>query len=225
MKKTPIDFFPLTLALGEAFCNRKAELNQLQHYLALGKPLLIVSPRRYGKTSLAFNTLYQAKLLYAHFDFFSAIDEQDIEKIILKGVGELIGKLEKGPKKALKAATDFFAGLNIKVVVDVLGLSIEINQQTEKTSRTVLKVLERLEQLAQKYQQKLVLFFDEFQRLSEVAKDQAIEGILRQIAQQSQKLTFIFSGSNRHLLEQMFNDRNRPFYKLCERINVSHYGG
>lgn len=73
----------------------------------------------------------------------------------------------------------------------------EISQKTEKTPHTILKILERLELLAQKYEQKLVLFFDEFQRLSEVSKDHAIESILRQIAQQSQGLVFIFSGSNR----------------------------
>lgn len=195
-------------------------MKQLQYYLELGKPILIASPRRYGKTSLAINAIERCGLLHAHFDFLSAIDEQDIERIVLKGVGELIGKLEKGPKKALKAATDFFAGLNIKVVFNALGLAVEFNQHAEKTARTLLKLLERLEQMAQKYQQKLVLFFDEFQRLAEISQDQAIESILRQVAQQSKALVFIFSGSNRHLLEQMFNDRQRPFYKLCERINL-----
>ena len=57
MKKISLDFFPLTLALGDAFCNRREELNQFRHYLLLGKPLLIISPRRYGKTSLAINAI------------------------------------------------------------------------------------------------------------------------------------------------------------------------
>ena len=55
-----------------------------------------------------------------------------------------------------------------------------------------------------------------------------MESVLRQVAQLTQSISFVFSGSNRHLLGQLFDDRKRPFYKLCERITIerieaSHY--
>lgn len=219
-----MDYFPLSLALGKAFCNRKTELQVLKHNLAESRPSLIVSPRRYGKTSLAMNAINQLKLKHTKFDFLSAIHENDIEQIILKGAGRLIGAIEKGPGKALKVATDLFAGLSIKLNMDKLGLSIEINKKSDNSAVSILKILERIEKLAQRYNEKLVLFFDEFQRVYEVSENQSIESVIRQIAQESRHLSFIFSGSNRHLLYQMFNDRNRPFYKLCDRMTLDRIG-
>ena len=109
-----MDYFPLSLAVGYAFCNRTVEQRNLTYNLLESRPTLIVSPRRYGKTSLALHTLKQSKLIYMHFDFFSAINEQDIQNIILKGAGQLIGQIEKIPQKMLTLATEFFSGLSIK---------------------------------------------------------------------------------------------------------------
>lgn len=219
-----MDYFPLSLALGKAFCNRKTELKILKNNLSESRPSLIVSPRRYGKTSLVMNAINQLKFKHTTFDFLSAINENDIEKIILKGTGSLIGKIERGPRKALKVATDLFAGLSIKLSMDKLGLSIEINKKSDDLAANILKILERVEKLSTRYNEKLVIFFDEFQRVYEVSNNQSIESVIRQMAQASHRLSFVFSGSNRHLLYQMFNDRNRPFYKLCDRMTLDRIG-
>jgi len=213
-----MDFFPLTIAMGKAFCNRKVELRYLSENIKNAKPTLLVSPRRYGKTSLALNAIHQEHIPFAHIDFLSAINESDIEKRILKSAGDVISKIEPGIRKALKLATELFSGLDIKVNFGKVGVAIEFSQKLEKPANNILLVLERIDYLAQKYRKKVVLFFDEFQRLCEISNDHAIESVIREIAQKSKNIMFIFSGSNRHLLYQMFDDRNRPFYKLCDRI-------
>lgn len=91
-----MDLFPLTIATGKSFCNRKSELSYLATNIEQSKPTLIVSSRRYGKTSLALNAVNQSKYPYAQFDFLSAISETDIERCVLKGVGELISRMETG---------------------------------------------------------------------------------------------------------------------------------
>ncbi len=215
-----MDYFPLSLASGGAFCNREKEQKHLKYNLLESRPTLIIAPRRYGKTSLAMHTLHDSKLHFAAFDFLSAVTLHDIEKIMLKGVGSLIGRIERGPKKAVKLATDLFSGLSIKFSLDTLGLSIEINKKSIDPATNILNILERIEKLSSQYNKKIVLLFDEFQRLYQISENQAIESVIRQIAQSSKQLSFIFSGSNRHILHQMFNDRNRPFYKLCDRITL-----
>ena len=228
IRDTLIDLFPLSIASGKAFCNRTEETERLKRCIMHHRPVLLVSPRRYGKTSLALHGIKQSGLPFAHIDFFSAVDDQDIEYAILRGIGKLISSLETVPKKALALAVDFFSGTHIRAVLSKMGISIEIDNQREKPSQRILKVLERLEKLSETTQQKLVLFFDEFQCIGEIADDQSMESVLRQVAQLTQSISFVFSGSNRHLLNQLFEDRKRPFYKLCERITierieVSHY--
>jgi uncharacterized protein len=213
-----MDFFPLTIATGKAFCNRKMELSYLGENIVNSKPTLIVSPRRYGKTSLSLNAIHRSKLPFAHIDLLSAINERDIEKRILKGAGEIISRMERGIRKAFTLATELFSGRDIKVNFGKIGISIEVANKAEKPANNILAVLERIDYLSQKYQKKIILFFDEFQRLCEISSDHSIESVMREIAQKSKNIMFIFSGSHRHLLHQVFDDRNRPFYKLCDRI-------
>lgn len=213
-----MDLFPLTIATGDSFCNRKSELSYLATNIEHSKPTLIVSTRRYGKTSLALNAIHKSKHPYAQFDFLSVISESDIERCVLKGVGGLLSRLETGIQKAISLAGELFSGLDIKVNYGKYGISIGIERSTEKPAHQILRVLERVNHLAKRYHKKVILFFDEFQRVSEVSNDYSIESVIRQIAQESKDLTFIFSGSNRHLLYKVFDDRSRPLYKLCDRI-------
>jgi len=217
---SPFDVFPLSVATGAAFCNRQAETEKLKNCIEQRRPVLLVSPRRYGKTSLALHAIQKTGLPYALIDLFSAVDESDIEQSILKGVGKLISRMESIPKRALALASNIFDGSNIRAVLSNVELSIEVRKRKEKPAYHVLDILERLERLAEKTDKKIVLFFDEFQCISEITPDHAIESVLRQVAQLTQSISFIFSGSNRHLLHKLFDDRNRPFYKLCERITL-----
>jgi hypothetical protein len=222
------DYFPLSIASGKAFCNRTTEIAWLKASISQCRPILLVSPRRYGKTSLILRVINQMNLPFAHVDLFSAIDEQDIEKCILRGIGKLISRIETVPKRALALATEVFEKTNIRVSLWKAEIAIEVNKKQEKPAYNILDILERLESLSKKSGERIILFFDEFQQIGEITPDHAIEAVLRQVAQLTKSISFIFSGSNRHLLNKLFEDRNRPFYKLCERITLdridaSHY--
>lgn len=222
-----LDYFPLGLAQGAAFCNRQAEMQRLLTNISHAKPTLIMSPRRYGKTSLALNTIAKSKLPFAHIDFFSEISPADIENSIMKGMGIAISKIIPAPKRALKAAQEFFAEMKVKLAIQGTGATIEFERQSREP-QNLKAVLAKFDSLVKKHNKKVVLFMDEFQRLNQIQGDISIEGTIRHIAQQSKNIIFIFSGSNRHLLKQMFEDRSRPFYKLCDRIildriSAEHY--
>jgi AAA+ ATPase superfamily predicted ATPase len=222
------DNFPLGLALGEAFCNRLDERHHLLSNIKNAKPTLIISPRRYGKTSLALQTIAESKLPYAHIDFFSELTEKDIEVSILKGIGRAIGKITPAPQRALAAAKEFFADMRVKLTVQGTGIAVELDYDGDNTRNQLRNMLLKFDQMAAKYKKKVILFMDEFQRVGQIADNFSIEAVIRQVAQQSKNVIFIFSGSNRHLLKQLFEDKNRPFYKLCdrivlERITAAHY--
>ncbi|MBX3708985.1 MAG: ATP-binding protein [Gammaproteobacteria bacterium] len=223
-----MNYFPTYLALGEAFCNRKEELKRISYNLKDNTPILLISPRRYGKTSLALKSFEQIKWPYAYIDLYKALSEEDIERFILQGIGQLLGKIESAPKKLLHLAGDFFASLQIKVVVEKAGIQLEFNQNKLAATDIILKSLEKLHDLAKKKEKRVILFLDEFQIVGEVTHHHAIEAAIREAAQKSSHIAYVFSGSNRHLMEQMFYDRKRPFYKLCDqikldRINSSEY--
>ena len=65
-------YFPTYLAIGNAFCNRTEELKRILYDLKKGIPVLLISPRRYGKTSLAMRAFEKLKYTYAHIDLYKA---------------------------------------------------------------------------------------------------------------------------------------------------------
>jgi len=215
-----LNYFPTALALGEAFCNRKDELNRIHYNLKGNTPILLISPRRYGKTSLALKSCETIKWPYVHVDLYKALSSNDIEQYILQGIGQLLGKLESTPSKLLKIASDYFASMQIKVVLEKAGIKLEFDSRNTSATETILQSLEKLHAIAIKQNKKIILFLDEFQVVGEVTHDHAIEAVIREVAQKSTHIAYMFSGSNRHLMEQMFYDRKRPFYKLCDQIKV-----
>ena len=179
-----------------------------------------MSPRRYGKTSLCLRAFEQLRWHYAQVDLYKAFSEEDIEKFILNGIGLLLGQLEKAPKKLISLAADFFSNISVSVSIEKEGLSLDFSKRKKSSAETILQSLERLHALAEKRRKKIIFYLDEFQVVGQVCSTYAIEAVLREVAQKSKYISFVFSGSDRHLIEQMFNDKKRPFYKLCNVIRL-----
>jgi AAA+ ATPase superfamily predicted ATPase len=89
-----VNLFPTYLALGDAFCNRKIELKRLMANIQGTNPTLLMLPRRYGKTSLAIKAFEQLGFPYAHMDLYKALAEEEIERVILNEIGQLLAQLE-----------------------------------------------------------------------------------------------------------------------------------
>jgi len=215
-------FFPLGIAKGKAFCNRIQERKRLTDNIKSGRHSLIVSPRRYGKSSLALYVLNELKLPFSQVDFFVAINESVIEKEIISKVNQLVNLLGTKQEVLFKTLKDFIKKLELKLVVGSDGVNLEITPaEKSDPARNIHAALLLLENFLASKKKKAVIFIDEFQEIGVVAKNKGIEGAIRSVAQESQYLNFIFSGSNRHLLSQMFEDRNRPLYKLCDRLVIN----
>lgn len=211
--------FPQKLALGKNFCNRTKEQEYLKNQIASVRPTLIISPRRYGKTSLGVQVLEKLQIPYSHLDLFPLASIEDVERLILGGIGDIIGICENTPEKALKAINAFFGALSASFTMIHTKIEVTLVKENSRP-QTLLNALKSLDAILQKKNKNAVLFLDEFQRLAQIPSSEQVEGAIRHVAQQSKNLIFIFSGSNRHLLEKMFSDSHRPLYKLCDRLTL-----
>lgn len=81
-------------------------------------------------------------------------------------------------------------------------------------------MLEDIESLLSAKNKKVVIFLDEFQDILKTEKTDLLQAELRDFAQRAQHVTFVISGSHRHMLTKIVDDKNKPFYKLCNRINL-----
>lgn len=222
-------FFPRGLAKGDAFCNRVDERNRLIANIKSGQHTLVISPRRYGKTSLVKYVIHESKCLFGEADLFIAVDAQRVEQQILAGVKLVIEQASTSIEQTLGIIRNYFKKISTKWTVGTQGVNIAlVPEKNDNPATSIMEALKALEELLRKKKKRAVFFIDEVQEISEIAEGKGIEGALRHVAQETKYLSFIFSGSNRHLLAKMFSDKSRPLYKLCdrvilERINESHY--
>lgn len=214
------ELFPLRIVVGERFCGREQEKNLLKNLIIQKRPTVLISPRRYGKTSLVYKTIDELKYPYAVIDFLTSYDDASLCNSIVQAVSELIAKIMPVNMKAAKFIEKCIHG--VKVAIGFKLFEIEFVSPAEKQDpiRQVLEVLKGLEKLAHKLNKTVVLFFDEFQRIIEIDKGQAIQGAIRNVAQIAKNVAFVFSGSSRHMLSQAFDDSGQPLYMMCEKIHL-----
>lgn len=214
-----MEYFPLGLAGGKAFCNRFSERSTLKKNIDLGRSTIVMSPRRYGKSSLVLYVLEALGLPYKRVDLFVTLNEKTIAREIIDGVNALLNAIVTKPQKLMMSIQTMLKHISTKWTVGTDGLCVELSRQSiEDDTLAIRDALNILDQFLQKQNTKAIFFIDEFQEIGVVANAKGIEGAIRSIAEQSKHLIFIFSGSNRHILSTMFEDRSRPLYMLCDKL-------
>lgn len=222
--------FPLGKAYGRAFCNRVLETKKLIGNIESGKHTFLLAPRRYGKSSLCEQAFSQIHFPWSKVDFYIAVTEKDVERLLIQGVTELIGKSINSVEKLGHVLKKYAKRLKPKLTLGTEPVKLELSLVEENSSpgENIAEALLILEQLLKEKGKYAVLLLDEFQEIGNMEEGKGIEGAIRHVAQETQNLAIIFCGSNPHLLKAMFEDERRPLYKLCrkitlDRIEVEHY--
>ncbi len=221
MHLTPRELFPLGKAYGKAFCNREKEITQLVGNVQHGKHTLIIAPRRYGKSSLVERVCEKAKLPAIRINFHLCTTEAEVTELVINSVikliGEAIGRVDKLMVSIKKYLSTLEPMLSFGNKIVTLKL---IPKENVNYAATICEALLLLEKLLKEKKKKAILFFDEFQEINDISSHKGIEGGFRTALQETQHLSVIFSGSIRSLLLSIFEDENRPLYKLCRKIKL-----
>jgi AAA+ ATPase superfamily predicted ATPase len=206
-------FFFGGLVFNENFCNRKQETEELKRDIINGQNILIYAPRRFGKTSLVYKVKEELKDF--KFLYIDLMTITSIEEFINIYFNEIAKSLESTLDKTIK----FFKEIlkfrpNIKATINDTG---EVKFGLDFSRKEASNVLEEVLNLPLKYAEKynICVVFDEFQEIENLE----IENKLRSIIQKhSNKVSYIFLGSKKSIINTMFSDVKRPFYK-----SVKHF--
>jgi uncharacterized protein len=213
---------------GESFCNRKKELSELLKYIKGSQNVLLYSHRRYGKSSLIRQIFREIKnknlnIGTMHVELYGTISEKDFITRTFQGLNQLESNFER----LLKSVSKAIKNIKLNLSIDSATGSTLVSPSFEAVNEKV--ILETLMNILSKYSQKykLVIAFDEFQEVANYTED-GFEKRLRSFIQQHSNICYIFSGSQQHLITEMFNSNNRAFYKLAEsfhldKIETKHY--
>lgn len=213
--------FPLGKAYDEAFCNREEETDQLVGNIKSCKHTLIIAPRRYGKSSLVEKAIEKIKRPSAKVNFHLCTSEEEVADMMFDAVIKLIGSAVGKVERLITSIKAYLVNLEplLSFGNDIATLKL-MPKQKLNYSVMIFEALMLLEKLLLEKNKRAVLFLDEFQEIDQICKNSGIEGAFRTAAQEMKCLSLIFSGSVRSLLLSMFEDENRPLYKLCQKIKL-----
>lgn len=207
-----------------AFCNREKEQTDLTKFIENSQNVLLYSHRRFGKTSL-INRIFKNLdgIVTIYVDLYGTTSIEDFITSLFKGISSVESKMEK----LMKLIKEKINSLTMNFSIDIYtGAPVAIPVFAPVDKRPALdEIFALLESLSQK--KKLAVAFDEFQEISKYS-EMTFEKHLRKSIQRHNNISYIFAGSQRHLLAEMFANSKRAFYKLAtsyplKRIKTEDY--
>ncbi|MBI4492205.1 MAG: ATP-binding protein [Chloroflexi bacterium] len=207
------------VATGVYFTDRSVELAELQADIRTGQNVVIISPRRFGKTSLVFQALEllkQEHVLVAYIDLFRTPTKDRFADHLADTIySGLVAPFER----VWQRAVDVFQKLPIrpKVTVNPDGtpsFEFAAGERSRDIERTIEGLLALPGQIASERKRRVALVLDEFQEV--VAIDPHLPALMRAVFQFQGEVAHVFLGSKRHLMQRVFTDENEPMYKLAK---------
>ncbi len=196
----------------EYFCDRKEETAFLTKQIENGRHVALISPRRMGKTGLIHHCFHQEELTRNFHTFFVDIYATTSLTEFVYLLGKAIYE-ELKPKGKVWTERFFqvIASLRMGFKLDALtGEPVfDIGLGDIQTPQTTLDEIFAYLEAADK---PCVVAIDEFQQIGNY-EEKNVEALLRTKIQQCKQTQFVFAGSKRHLMNNMFNSPSKPFYQ------------
>ena len=201
------------------FCDREKETEEIIRNITNGRNTTLISPRRLGKTGLifrVFDEMKERKLPYEtiYCDISDTLSIEAFIKVISEAVVGRLGKQQKITAffKTLKSVRPLL-GIDPLTGSPQVSFTFADDNQKQSTLKEVLGYLES-------YPQMVVLAIDEFQQIREYG-DVNMEAILRKHIQHLHNVRFIFCGSKKHTMTDMFTNAKKPFYESTAFLYLS----
>jgi hypothetical protein len=185
---------------------------------------VIFAPRRYGKSSLIWRAAQQlvgsGEVLVAQLDVMRATTkERFAEKLALAIYEDVASVLDRARDRAVS----LFRGLRVTPTVTVqadgsLGFSFQGGYSPSDVDATIEHLLELPAQLAAERGRRVALVFDEFQEIVKIDRD--LIALMRSVFQQQTDVSHVYLGSRRHMMQQIFNDENEPFWRSAKQMEL-----
>ena len=212
------------LAVGKNFTDRETEKNQLIRNFLSGTNTILISPRRWGKSSLVLKAASEINskennLMIVFIDLFNIRNEEDFYKTLAENVirasssrlEEVVSNVKQFMKQWVPRITfspdsqqEFSLGLNWN----------ELKKQPDE-------ILDLAENIARSKEQKMVICVDEFQNIAFFEDPLAVQKKLRSHWQTHQSVSYCLYGSKRHMLMEVFTSSSMPFYKFGDLLFLS----
>lgn len=201
------------------FCDRVEEQKKLTSAVINGRNVVLISPRRMGKTSLAYVSLYDPEEIREEYEilFFDILQTNSLRELAYLLGKEIFNALARqgnrlrGFLAALRSLKGSF-GFDALSGMPTFDIQLGDIRHPEYTLEEIFGYLEQ-------WEKPVIVIIDEFQQITKYPEKNT-EAVLRSYMQRMRNATFVFAGSEQTILQEMFVSSKRPFYNSSEIITL-----
>lgn len=218
--KNPVNPFIVSGMLRRPyFCDREREESAMLNALLNGRNIVLISPRRMGKTSL-INVVFDSEEIKDRYltIFVDILQTSSLNEFVLLFGRAIYNSLVPSGRKMVMQFVEAVKSVCGSLGFDAFSGMPSFNLQIGNITRPEL-TLEEIFGYLKSSGRRCIVSIDEFQQISKYP-EKNVEAMLRAHMQRTDNLNFIFAGSERHLLHEMFSGSARPFFGSCDIMEL-----
>jgi hypothetical protein len=209
------------MVAGNAFTDREKDTQRLVDNFRNGINTVLISPRRWGKSSLvqkAGESIKHKTLKIVYIDAFSLRNEMDFYTVYAKTV---LAATSSHLDEKLKSLKEFLRQIAPKITIGIdpdidFSLSFYWNEIRQNTG----EILDLPEKIAKSKGLKIVVCIDEFQNIAAFDDSLAFQKLLRSAWQKHESASYCLYGRKFHMMQELFERQSMPFYRFGDLIHL-----
>lgn len=208
---------------GDMLVGRGALLNELTNIIGIGQSVILVAPRRYGKTSVALELLKifkQKGYFVGKIDLFNVTDKKSFsEKIIETCLENNPVPLEKYWNNLKKGALNLLSMLKFRPADEDIEVMLQLGQPSANEDAVLDRALDFPEKFCSRHDKQMIIFIDEFQEIIKIGGELLLKKT-RAKMQHHKNVVYVFAGSQESLMTELFQHKQHAFYRFGRLFEI-----
>lgn len=214
--------FPVgTPVVGKDLVGREKEISLLSNYINIGQSVVILGPRRLGKTSLILEMIERIKSRFftCYIDIFKVTTIKGLAESIIdavyvnKNLFSFVSNAKKNIVQLMKQVQTNISLGDVEITLKLLG---------EENDQALFEhALNLVEEFSRKFGKPIVVFFDEFSDIMKLNGEKIVKK-MRSIIQLQKNSIYVFSGSQEGLMKEVFANNKSAFYRFARIIEIGN---
>lgn len=202
-----------------AFTNRAADIKRLSNNLQNQINTILISPRRWGKSSLVKKVVTEissrnTKIIM--LDLMSIRNEEEFYKVLAT---ETIKATSNKLTEWIETGKEFLKHITPKISIGTDPTQdFDISFEWKELEKNFREILNLPQKIAKKKKLNLIICIDEFQNCGSFKEPKLFQKRLRTEWQHHHQVTYCLYGSRQHMMAELFEKQSNPFYKFGDVI-------
>ena len=200
-----------TVVENSFFTDRQNELQYIKSVLNSENHLILISPRRFGKTSLVVKALRESNRKHIMLNLQSVVSTEDFAARLLKEIFKIY-KFEK--------VKHFIKNFRIVPTISLNPMTdgVDVSIMPMVDNRVLIEDVFALLQAIASEEDRLIVVLDEFQEIKSIDKN--LDRLLRSIMQLHKNINYLFLGSQESMMREIFEKKKSPFFHFGQLLHL-----